>query len=217
MSTTTATTAGTEISERVAQLRELAKTDAVAAQNQAWALFKQLGADAAGEREGSSVKLAELFGYGTPASPVGPTDGILVAPLIQPGVDVGLRALTARWMPWSGKSFDPTTQTGTNRLISSAKAPLKVLFPTYKTRPALDSGVLAFDFQTRVEQGASEPAVDVLVIDYEPVEANPDLIIRHIRDELVEIVPGTNLGRILYRTKNGYANIGYFALKTPVS
>jgi hypothetical protein len=57
----------------------------------------------------------------------------------------------------------------------------------------------------------------VLVIDYEPVQSNPDFIIRKIRDELVEIVPGTHLGRILYKTKSGYDNIGYFALKTPVS
>src|SRR5258708_27087399 len=150
MTATATTAAGTEIAARVAQLRELAKTDAVAAQNEAWQLFKQFGAEAASDRDGASAKLAELFGHGTPASPIGPTEGILVAPLIQPGLDVGLRALTARWMPWSGKSFDPTTQTGTNRLINSAKAPLKVLFPTYKTRSALDSGVLAFDFQTRV-------------------------------------------------------------------
>jgi len=215
--TATATTSEQTIASQVESLRKLATTDAVAAQNAAWDLFKQLGADVAGDREGAGALLAELFGYGTPSAPSGPTDGILVAPMIQPGLDVGLRALTARWMPWSGKSFDPATQTGTNRLINSSKLPLKALFPSYKTRPAQDSGVLAFDFQTRVEQGAAEPAVDVLVIDYEPVESNPDLIIRHIRDELVEIVPGTHLGRILYSTKSGYTNIGYFALKTDVS
>jgi hypothetical protein len=54
------------------------------------------------------------------------------------------------------------------------------------------------------------------VIDYEPVESNPEFIIRKIRDELVQIVPGTHLGRILYKTKSGYNNIGYFALKTAV-
>jgi hypothetical protein len=49
------------------------------------------------------------------------------------------------------------------------------------------------------------------------VASNPSFIIRSIRDELVEIVPGAHLGRILYSTKSGYNNIGYFALKTRVA
>src|SRR5438445_530922 len=77
-------------------------------------------------------------------------------------------------------------------------------------------GRLAFEFETAVEPGKIEPAVDVLKIDYAPVAANPRLVIRQIRDELVELVPGTYLGRILWRSRGGrYANIGFFALRQP--
>jgi len=55
------------------------------------------------------------------------------------------------------------------------------------------------------------------VIDYAPVDKNPGLIIRSIRDELVEIVPGAHLGRILYRRGDRYDNWGYFALRTAVA
>jgi hypothetical protein len=79
-----------------------------------------------------------------------------------------------------------------------------------------EGGKAAFDFNTRVERGMVEPAVDVLVIDYEPVSSNPRLLIRQIRDELVEIVPDTYLGRILFKLGEGrYSNIGYFALRQP--
>jgi hypothetical protein len=65
-----------------------------------------------------------------------------------------------------------------------------------------------------------------MVIDYADVEKNPRLIIRSIRDELVELVRGVYLGKILFNTERGlserqsgsgdsYSKIGYFALRTP--
>jgi hypothetical protein len=79
-----------------------------------------------------------------------------------------------------------------------------------------EGGKAAFDFLTRIERGMVEPAVDVLVIDYEPVSSNPKMLIRQIRDELVELVPDTYLGRILFKLgENRYSNIGYFALRQP--
>jgi hypothetical protein len=57
----------------------------------------------------------------------------------------------------------------------------------------------------------------VLVIDYAPVTENPDLIIRQIRDELVQLLPSTYLGRILFKLPGDrLSNIGYFALKQAV-
>jgi hypothetical protein len=221
MSTSTASTApsATSIPDRVAELRELAATDPVAAQDTTWAMFQRLGAATATDRDGAADQLADLFGCGTPSKGIdGPTDGILVAPLIHRSVDGVLRGLTRHYMPWSGKSFDLHEQSGTNRLVSSVRVIGKLLWPSYKTRAAAAAGGrLAFDFETRIERGAAAPEVDVFVIDYEPVQSNPDFIIRKIRDELVEIVPGTHLGRILYRTPAGYSNVGYFALRTDVS
>jgi hypothetical protein len=41
-------------------------------------------------------------------------------------------------------------------------------------------------------------------------------VIRSIRDELVQIVPGAFLGRILLRIgRDSYACLGYFALRDP--
>jgi hypothetical protein len=47
------------------------------------------------------------------------------------------------------------------------------------------------------------------------VEKNPRLIIRSIRDELVELVRGVYLGKILFNSGDNYSKIGYFALRTP--
>ena len=54
-----------------------------------------------------------------------------------------------------------------------------------------------------------------MVIDYADIEKNPKLVIRSVRDELVELVPGVYLGKILFRTDSGYTKIGYFALRLP--
>jgi hypothetical protein len=205
------------IAERVASLREVGERDAAVAQDAAWAWFRRLGDSAKQDREQAASQLAELFACGRPSAGIdGPTDGILVTPLIQPAVDAVARALTGAWMPWLGKRFDSDASRGDNRLATSARWPAKLLWPRYTSREGAGER-LAFDFETRVERGGVEPLVDVLVIDYAPIESNPDLIIRSIRDELVEIVPGAHLGRILFRRRDGsYANIGYFALRTPV-
>jgi hypothetical protein len=201
------------IPERVATLREIAERDPLAARDAAWAWFERLGALTRRDREGGSEQLAELFACGRASSGLdGPTQGILVVPLIHPIFDAFASKLTALWMPWLGKSFYASDARGDNRLTRSTRWVAKLLWPGYATRPG-DGERRAFDFLTRIERGGIEPAVDVLVIDYEPVEENPDLIIRRIRDELVEIAADAHLGRILYRTDQGYKNIGYFALR----
>jgi hypothetical protein len=200
--------AASPVAEMVAELRKLAETGPGRAQRETWAWFKELGAAKAND------DLAELFGLGTapPANLEGPTEGILVNPIIQPQFDAFARFVTAGWMPWMGKSFYPDRQRGSNRITDSGKLVSKLLWPTYQMTPSAE-GNMAFDFDTRIEPGAIEPSPDVLVIDYADEPRNPELIIRKIRDELVEIVPHTYLGRILYRLKDGgYNNIGYFAL-----
>jgi hypothetical protein len=202
-------TAQSPVAERLEKLRELAQTDPARAQERTWDWFKELGA----ARDADALE--ELFSLGTPPRELnGQTEGILVVPFIQGLFDRFAGVVTGFWMPWMGKSFDLSSKTGTNRLTNSARWPSKLLWPRYSTRAASD-GRLAFDFETNVEPGKIEPAVDVLKIDYEPVESNPGLVIRKIRDELVEIVPNTHLGRILYKGGEGYKNIGYFALKQP--
>lgn len=205
----------TSIEGRVAELRELGKTDPAAARDQAWEWFQELGAETGRDREGGAAKLGVLFRQGVPPAEIdGQTEGILVAPLIANPVDAFARRITKAWMPWLGKRFNRAEARGDNVLASSAKWPSKLLWPLYSMGEA-KGGKAAFDFETAVEPGKADPDVQVLKIDYAPVDRNPRFIIKPIRDELVEIVPGANLGKILWRGRDGgYTLIGYFALKS---
>ena len=198
------------VAERVAELRTHAKKQPEAAAEEAWRWFKELG------KQRAKAELNELFALGkVPRGLDGPTDGILVVPFIQGLLDRGLTLITSAWMPWAGKRFNVAEGRGDNRLVGSARWAAKLIWPLYGTKPTED-GRAAFDFETRVERGKHDPDTKVLVIDYAPVQENPRLLIRSIRDELVEIVPGANLGKILYRTGNDrYRNIGFFALRPP--
>jgi hypothetical protein len=49
-------------------------------------------------------------------------------------------------------------------------------------------------------------------IDYDS-EENPRLLIRDILDELVQVVPGAYLGKILLRRAETWRLLGYFALQ----
>ena len=214
MSATAATpTTSSSIEQRLNELRAL--DDPAAARDRAWAWFEELGREARGDRSAAAAKLNELFRLGTPPAGIdGQTEGIFVTPLIAPSVDAGVRAATSTWMPWLGKRFDASAGRGENVLSSSARLPSKLLWPRYSMRPAA-GGVTAFEFETAVEPGKADPDIQVLKIDYSAIERNPRLTIKPVRDELVEIVPGANLGKILWRGRSGgYRLIGYFALKS---
>jgi hypothetical protein len=205
------------IAARVAELRQLSASSPTEARDKTWAWFKELGKETGRDREAGTAALNELFSFGTPPEGIdGQSEGILVAPLIASRVDGPLRGITGAWMPWLGKRFDAAAGKGDNVLAGSARWPAKLLWPLYGTRP-LGGDRSAFDFETRVEPSEDDAGTDVLVIDYYPVESNPGFIIRKIRDELVEIVPGANLGKVLWRHGDGsYSLIGFFALRTDV-
>lgn len=219
--TTSSATPPTDITTRLRELREQAAGDSAAAARAAWHWLDELSDLAGSDRDAAEQALNTLFASGTPPKSIdGPTEGILVAPLVQPIVDKLLQAITSIWMPWQGKSFDADSDSGQNRLAGTARWPAKLLWPLYGTKEGPD-GRMAFDFETRLEPGVHDPGTDVLVIDYAPVESNPGLVIKSIRDELVELVPGAYLGKIMYRTGGTYTNIGFFALRstntTPLS
>ncbi|MFL5870918.1 MAG: hypothetical protein ACJ75R_07535 [Solirubrobacterales bacterium] len=207
------TEAAAPIAARLDDLREMAREDAVGAQLATWAWIQELG------KRRAVDGLGELYRLGTPPQRLdGPTEGILVVPLIQGGVDRLIATVTGGWMPWLGKSFDSQASRGYNRLASSARWPAKLLWPRYGTTDDGDARG-AFEFETAIEPGKADPEVQVLKIDYGPVESNPRLVIRQIRDELVELVPDTYLGKILWRAGEGadesFTCIGYFALRQP--
>jgi hypothetical protein len=212
----TAATATTPVERRAGDLRELAVTDPVAAKSEAWGWFEDAGRRAGSDRKAADAELNELFRLGMPASGLdGPMDGILVMTTINPVLDPAARLITRLWMPWQGKSFHAAANRGENRLVGSARWPSKLLWPRYAMR-GVSEGLLAFDFETYIEAGKVDPDREVLVIDYAKVDDNPRVVIKSIRDELVEIVPGAYLGKILYRTgEDRYRNLGYFALRKP--
>lgn len=202
-------TRGPVIAERLAELQAAAASDPAGAQEDLWAWIKELGA----RRDGAA--LMALFELGTlPDQLDGPADGLAVTALTTPLVDLPMRLLMGIWMPWRGKVFDAGAGTGTNRLTPSSVLPVKLVWPLYRVRRTPD-GPVAFEFVSGVESGMIEPRVPVLKIDYEPISRNP-IAIRRIRDELVELVPRTHLGRVLLRLPRGrFTNIGYFALRQP--
>jgi hypothetical protein len=201
-------TAPSAVDEKLTKLRKRAKKEPDAAQEETWSWFKALG------KERDEAALDALFARGrAPRKLDGPTEGILVVPLIQGILDHGLSLITEIWMPWSGKRFDARANRGDNLLAESAHWPAKLLWPRYSTKE-IEGGLAAFEFETRIEPGKHDPDTDVLVIDYAPVSENPDLLIRKIRDELVEVAGGAHLGKILYRTgDDSYTNLGFFALR----
>jgi hypothetical protein len=204
------------VAERVAKLREKAKSDPAGARDEAWDWIGELGRRAVKDREGALAELQELFLCGQPAEGIeGQTEGILVTWTMHPLADKVIGSITNAWMPWVGKKFDPAQNRGVNTLTGSARWPAKLLWPFYSTRvDPLGRG--AFDFNTYVEAGKLDPSVEVLVIDYESVPSNPRLLIRQIRDELVQIVPGANLGKMLVRVPRRAELFPalYFALKS---
>lgn len=89
---------------------------------------------------------------------------------------------------------------------------MRVLWPGYVPERELADRIEAFPFRTRIAPGELDPETDVLKIDYD-FEANPDLILRRILDELVEVDDGLYLGKILFRRSGKWMPIGFFTLE----
>lgn len=196
------------------RLSELRKRDPQEAKDEAWQWLVELQQKAKSDSKAAEAELNEIFELGgLPSGLDGPTDGILVMTTTNPALDAAVRFITGLWMPWQGKRFDATARTGDNRMVPSARIPSKLLWPFYRMKDATD-GHLAFDFKTYPDAGKVDPDVQVMVIDYADVEDNPRLVIKSIRDELVEVVPGAYLGKILFRLSDRYEMIGFFALHT---
>jgi hypothetical protein len=194
---------------RVSDLRNREAAD------EAWQWIVDLKEKAKSDGAAAEAELNAIFKLGTPPTNLdGPTDGILVMTTTNPALDAAVRLVTNLWMPWQGKRFDSESRSGDNRMVSSARLPSKLLWPLYKMKDAVD-GKLAFDFKTYNDAGKCDPDVQVMVIDYSDVGENPRLVIRSIRDELVEVVPGAYLGKVLFRLpQDRYEMIGFFALRT---
>ena len=166
-------------------------------------------------RQKALRELNDLFRSGRNPSP--PPEGFLRGSLVTMSVsrpsDAIVRAVARSYMPWLGKSFDPSASTGTNVLKGSARSQIKALWRSYTPRETPDWNLEAFDFKTRVAPGELDPDVNVLKIDYDH-DGNPDFLVRNLLDELVQIDDGVYLGKILFRWRDSWRNIGFFSLRT---
>jgi hypothetical protein len=217
---------GSGVPGRLAELRAMSERNPGAAASLGWAWINELSARAVRDRAGADAELDELFRLGTaPQGLDGPSEGILVSTRMGKRIDMFLRLFTTLWIPWQGKRFDSTTNKGDNLFLHSARGLGRVLFPGYKLRDAGDK-LAAFDFDIRTEPGKADPDVQVMVIAYSEIMENPRFIIRSIRDELVELVPGAYLGKVLwiigkekrvFRKLTGWPNMGFFAVRQPVA
>ena len=215
------TTTLTPTQQRLADLCELAGTDPTAAQDAAWAWLQDLGTELPGEA--AELALAELFAAGAPADVDGQTEGILVGwPSRAPDLDAvgrlllpAAQAVTRVTAPWLGKKFDKSAERGTNSVNRAAVVLTKLLAPTYRMRRTGDHWE-GFDMVTRVEESVVSPGTHVLVLDYESAEAANPFPINRIRDEAVQLIPGTYLGAKLWHQADGYRQLAYWAARAPL-
>jgi hypothetical protein len=222
MATTTRTgKSHASTAERVATLRDIAATDPLAAQDAAWSWFQRLGRQLPAAE--ADAELSEIFNCGTPGDTIdGQSEGILVG-WVKPAGDLDLggkvmsnvgRRVTGLHVPWVGKRFDREARRGTNSLTPVALV-AKLIAPTYSFKRG-EAHLEGFEMTNWVEPGKLDPGTDVYVIDYDSA-GNP-WPFNHVRDELVEVVPSTYLGKMLWRQGDGEHRLTlYFALKTPLA
>jgi hypothetical protein len=207
-----------DVERYVEALQGLTKANTELARRAAWNQIRLAGARAQARPREAYDTLNRVFRLGVPPDPPleGPHDGILVTPMVPAPANAALRRIAAAWMPWLGKRFDPERHAGDNLLSASARVPARVLFSGYRPEPAEGGRLAAFRFRTYVGAGKVDPDRETLKIDYDS-DDNPRLLIRDILDELVQVVPGAYLGKVLLRRGGGDAwrLIGYFALRPP--
>jgi hypothetical protein len=169
-------------------------------------------------RHDIASELDDVFRSGSvpDPSPEGFLPGRLLTMTWRDPADAFVARVGRMYMPWLGKSFDPEASKGVNVLTTNARTPMKVLWPKYVLEREMADRIEAFPFNTRIEQGAVDPGLQVLKIDYD-FSANPKFLIRSILDELVQIDDGVYLGKILFRRKGRFHPIGFFSLESPRS
>jgi hypothetical protein len=201
----------------VEALQILAETDPDLARRQSWNQIRLAGTRAGRRRAEAHESLNRIFRLGTVPKPAldGRFEGVAITPTTFASADPALRVLASLWMPWLGKRFDAATQTGDNVMLSSARLPSKLFWPSYRFRRLGDGRYAAFRFRTYAGTGALDHERRVLKIDYD-LDENPRFLIRDILDELVQVVPDVYLGKALLRLGGPLSSsrrlVGYFAL-----
>jgi hypothetical protein len=206
-----------EVERYAAAVQGIAESDPERAKQLAWNQFRLAGVRARKRPDEARESLNRMFRLGVPPDPPidGPTRGILVTPTLPRWAEVPFRGLADAWMPWVGKRFDSQAETGDNLLLPSARTPARVLWRSYTPEETAEGRLAAFKFRTYASPGTLDQDRQTMKIDYDWDE-NPGLLIRDILDELVQVVPGAYLGKVLLRRRRSapWRLVGYFALQT---
>lgn len=112
--------------QQLHQLRELAKTSAQAAQDQAWTWIDHLG------KTDNQDVLATLFAQGSAENPCTRTLGIPVGPMRNIAGGAFISAYLKIDSPWTGKTFHQDGHGGFNRIKSYTKIPVSILAPFHR-------------------------------------------------------------------------------------
>ncbi|MBI3915052.1 MAG: hypothetical protein HY327_12815 [Chloroflexi bacterium] len=167
-------------------------------------------------RSESFAALNAIFRAGKTPRPAldGRYRGELIALDVAPGLSEFTEFISARWMPWQGKTFDAAHSSGDNIFTRDSLALAHIYWPLY--RGYVDDGAAtyrAFAFQTRIAPGLTDPDRPVLKIDYD-LPANPAFTIRRVLDELVELESGLYLGKAhLKWWWDKWQTVAYFSLE----
>jgi hypothetical protein len=202
----------TATSRRLGALRNLASDDQRAAHDRAWEWLLSR----------SATELVVVFERGaSPAAlPDGDTDGVVVAFTVHPRVDGLLGRAFTGTLPWQGKRFRAQTRTGVVLFQRRARWTLRVIMHRHRSR-TVDGKTAAMEFRVGFEPSVAEQnRSPLLALDYD-VAVNPRLL-RGLREEVVEVVPGVFLGRMMLSpwrfpwrriAKGRWLAVGYFVLR----
>ncbi|MBC7174240.1 MAG: hypothetical protein H5U40_17480 [Polyangiaceae bacterium] len=200
---------------RLEVLRERAQKDRAGATDAAWDWLTEF------QSLETHHRLPALFAEGTaPTAPDGDCEGMVLGLYGAPWLDgVDRLVRIGRFLGgigWTGKSFDPQTGRGFNRLTTSSRIPMFLAMPTYRFERTSRGELHGFRFDHRIEASPLSPDQDVLAVVYARPEYGNPLVLPNTRDELVEIVPSIYLGRALLHEDDRWRVVGYFALRHPV-
>ena len=171
---------------------------------------------AQGQAQSAQEALNALFRSGHP--PAGPLQGGYAGELMHvnlaPGLTQLVRAIAADYMPWKGKAFHSSDQTGANIFTRDSLPLTRIFWPFYRgvTLDDAPQTYRAFAFRTRLAPGLFDPDRTVFKIDYD-IPGNPGPSIRRVLDEVVEISPSVLLGKAhLHWWWGRWQTVAYFTL-----
>lgn len=163
--------------------------------------------------------LNDLFRSGTMPKPSihGRHAGELAALDLAPGLTPFFQWLTARWMPWLGKTFDSSKQRGDNIFTEDSYLLARLFNPLYRGFISdTPETYRAFVFRTYRAPGLFDTDRTVLKIDYN-LKENPVLTVRRVLDELVQLDDDLYLGkahvRWWFQPEDSWQTVAFFTLK----